>query len=114
MNTRHPSPALRATLIGLAAFAFTVPAQHAAAGNLWYNNPHESIAVPLESHALGVTRAKQFLAAGAVAKAEAALKKIIARFPTSTEAHALLARLYAEQGKAELASLHAALAQRAG
>lgn len=100
--------ALAAALCG--ATLFTGSAAHA--GVLWVDNAHESVAVPLDSPALGISRARMYLAQGEVERAALALRKVVAKFPTATEAHQLLAGIYRGQGKTELAMLHDTLAQR--
>ena len=87
-----------------ASVASGLPAAHA--GNMWVDNPYESIAVPLESPALGIARAQMYLDQQRLDRAEMALKKIIAKFPSSPEAHRMLAKLYQDAGKTELALLH--------
>ncbi len=82
----------------------------ARAGNLWVDSPYESVAVPLESPSLGIARAQQYLELRRLDRAELALKKVIAKYPTSTEAHRLLAKLYEDTGKADLALAHQKLA----
>ncbi len=49
---------------------------------------------------------------GEVERAALALRKVVAKYPTATEAHQLLAGIYRGQGKTELAMLHDTLAQR--
>jgi Tfp pilus assembly protein PilF len=100
--------ALAASLCSAALFT----AAAADAGVLWVDNEHESVAVPLESPAMGVTRAKMYLEKGEVERAARALRKVVAKYPTATEAHQLLAGIYREQGKTELASLHDRMAAR--
>lgn len=100
--------ALAASLCSAALFT----AGAADAGVLWVDNEHESVAVPLESPAIGISRAKMYLANGEVERAARALRKVVAKYPSATEAHQLLAGIYRGQGKTELAMLHDALAQR--
>ncbi len=100
--------ALAASLCSAALFT----AAAADAGVLWVDNEHESVAVPLESPALGISRAKMYLANGDVERAARALRKVVTKYPTATEAHQLLAGIYRGQGKTELAMLHDALALR--
>ncbi len=105
-----PPFALAAALaIGLATSLGSAPV---AAGVLWVDNANESVVVPLDSPALGISRARMYLAQGEVERAALALRKVVAKFPTATEAHQLLAGIYRGQGKTELAMLHDTLAQR--
>jgi Tfp pilus assembly protein PilF len=82
------------------------------AGVLWVDNERESVAIPLESPALGIARAKLYLAKGDSERAVLALRKVVAKYPTAAEAHELMAGIYREQGKTELASLHDKLARQ--
>lgn len=100
--------ALAAALCSATIFTGSV----ATAGVLWVDNEHESVAVPLESPAMGITRAKMYLEKGEVDRAALALRKVVAKYPTATEAHQLLAGIYRQQGKTELASLHDRMAAR--
>jgi len=94
-------------LIAAAAFSAALPA---AAGVLWTDSSYESVSIPLESYALGMTRAKQYLEANQPKRAVATLTKVAKRWP-SAEAHDLLAKTYASLGESEQASTHAKLAQ---
>ena len=94
------------TLAALVAASLAIGIAPAQAGILWVDNENESIAVPLESPTLGVARAKYYIEQGQADRAEMALKKVIAKFPTATEAHRLLANLYRDAGKTELAVAH--------
>ncbi|MBL8513617.1 MAG: hypothetical protein JNJ55_06465 [Betaproteobacteria bacterium] len=101
------------TLTALVAASLSTGIAPAQAGILWVDNVNESVAVPLESPALGVARAKYYLEQGSAGRAELALKKVIAKFPTASEAHRLLAGIYRSAGKVELAATHEALATAA-
>ena len=94
-------------LITAAAFTAALPA---AAGVLWTDSQYESVSIPLESYALGMTKARQLLAKNQPQRAVVALTKVAKRWP-SAEAHDLLAKTYASLGEAERASTHAKLAQ---
>lgn len=94
-------------LIAAAAFSAALPA---AAGVLWTDSQYESVSIPLESYALGMTKARQYLAANQPQRAVATLTKVAKRWP-SAEAHDLLAKTYASLGEADQATVHAKLAQ---
>ena len=99
------------TLATLLAASLATGIAPARAGILWVDNAHESVNVPLESPALGLARAKAYIDEGNTGRAEMALKKIVAKFPSATEAHRLLAGLYRDAGKIELAAAHEKLAR---
>lgn len=115
-SLRHPpvrhANAARLALIAAALLAASLTP--AFAGVSWVDNPHESVVVPLESPNLGISRARWHLEQKSPERAIAALKKVIARFPTATEAHRLLADIYRNEGKTELAEAHALLARQSG
>jgi Tfp pilus assembly protein PilF len=94
------------TLAAIVAASLATGIAPARAGILWVDNANESINVPLESPTLGLARAKDYIEQGNSGRAEMALKKIVAKFPTATEAHRLLAGLYRDAGKTELAAMH--------
>jgi predicted Zn-dependent protease len=98
----RPSPSPRArALRSLAAALLAGSIAPASAGASWIDNPHESIAVPLESPQLGIARARWLLERQATERAIAALKKVVARYPNADEAHRLLAALTSAQGRAD-------------
>jgi Tfp pilus assembly protein PilF len=100
-----------ATLAALVAVSIATALSPVQAGILWVDNENESIAVPLESPTLGVARAKYYIEQGQADRAQMALKKVVAKFPTATEAHRLLAGIYRNAGKTELALTHDTLAR---
>jgi tetratricopeptide (TPR) repeat protein len=99
------------TLAALIAASFAITAQTAHAGVLWVDTAYESINIPLDSPGLGTARAKYYLERQNLPRAEAALKKVIAKYPTAAEAHRLLAAIYRDAGKAELATAHEEIAR---
>ncbi len=96
----------------LLAAACSLAGNHALAAVLWSDTAYESVSIPLESPALGLTRAKMYLDKGDTERAAAALRKIVEKYPTANEAHQLLADIYRGQGRLELASLHDRLARQ--
>lgn len=116
MNTsRKGSTALITTATfasALLAAACSLAGSHAMAGVLWSDTAYESVSIPLESPALGLTRAKMYLDKGETERAAAALRKVVEKYPTFVEAHQLLASIYRGQGRLELASLHERLARQ--
>jgi len=94
-------------LIAASALTAALPA---TAGVLWSDSHYESVSIPLESYALGMTRVKQYLDAGRTDRAVAALQRVAKRWPTA-EAHDLLSKSFASLGDTERAAAHAKMAQ---
>jgi tetratricopeptide (TPR) repeat protein len=112
-NLRLPSRLALSLTLALAIPALLGAAPVFAGGILWVDTHHESISIPLESPALGLARAKYYIEQQKLDRAELALRKIVARYPTAAEAHQLLATLYRQRGETALASLHEQLAAKA-
>lgn len=90
--------------------AFAATALPATAGILWSDSHYESVSIPLESYAQGMTRVKYYLEVKRTDRAVAALQRVAKRWPTA-EAHDLLSKSFATLGDEERAAAHAKLAQ---